>query len=652
MRRNQLGFSMLTISRSTFSRLQTCASGRNRLRPFFNAVNMSSYPAPPDFASRWNKLIEACLGGRLMPFLGAGVSIYANLGGDDRAPHYKDNMPATGILTAQILFNLQSSDKLPDLPTWAKAELERITGPINCPNKNPSFADAAQLFIDLHRDGEHGLFENGGPLDIRLFLSVQPTLAHRALAWLVRENLFSEVVTTNYDCALETAFAQSFGKHSAKNEIFHAISNHTDYREKSPRAQRSHEGASVPVLRVYKINGCARRYHDKRVRGDAKQTTQNLGPGFLVITDRHLQDFGRRQWAQDLFRDRFRSRQIVFSGFGAEEPQIRFTALRVIEEFAEAKEPTSPSTAGVDPHCFLQCFGSDLSASQLQIAKAACGHLGATPDPTPSIFTGSDLAEFSRSPANQGLSASLFWRRVHRDVAARLIERRLERCEFFSWLRERDHLRPLCYATAHGLRRRLRDAGTDAPSAWLAGFLELDPDVENTLRLMVLVSRARNPAAVCPSGYYEELDRGDSLPIKLLYLFHLLDLDANKAKVIDSGLWLPLHRPCPDGQPPTPPRWIFVTTRPPRQPPSPPVAGVRLATCLILCPTSNDPEERRPAFGNSSVVTWHFITLLECLSKVARDAHGQLASDSLRRALLDSHAPRPRPSFYESARHR
>lgn len=592
-----------------------------------------------------------------MPFLGAGVSIYANLGGNDRAPHYNEKMPATGILTEEILFHLQCCPKLPDLPLWAKAEFERITGPKSCPNKSPSFADAAQLFIDLHRLGEHGLYEDGGPLDIRLFLSVQPTLAHRALAWLVRENLFSEVVTTNYDCALETAFSQSFGNHGAEDEIFHAISNHTDYRGKSPRSQRSHEGASVPVLRVYKINGCARHYHHRRVPGDAKLTDEKLGPGFLVITDRHLQDFGRRQWAQDLFRDRFRSRQIVFSGFGAEEPQIRFTALRVIEEFAEPKEQVAPAPAGAAPHCFLQCFGADLSASQLQIAKAACSHSSGTPDPTPAIFTGGDLAEFSRSSSDKGLSASLFWRRVHRDVAARLIERRLERCEFFGWLRERDHLRPLSHATAHGLRQRLHDSRTGAPSAWLSGFLDLDPTVENTLRLMVLVwcaRQTRDAAAVCPSGYYEELDRGDSLPLKLLYLFHLLNLDANAAKITHFafGFWLQLHRPHEDGQLSAPPRWAFVTTRPPRRPPSPPVAGVRLATCLILCPTSNDPEERRPVFVNSAVITWHFVTLPECLSKVARAPRGQSASDALRHALLDSHAPRSRPSFYESARQR
>lgn len=612
---------------------------------------MSSSPATPAFSLRWDKLIEACLGGRLMPFLGAGVSIYATLGGNDRASHYGNKMPATGILTARILDGIKSR---PLPPAWAMTELARITGPKHKPNETPSFADAAQLFIDLHPQGEHGLYADGGPLDIRLFLSIQPTLAHRALAWLVRENLFSEVITTNYDCALENAFQESFGEASAAfNPIAHrpyrVICDHLNYRQHAATSQRLHEGAPTPVLRVYKINGCANHYHRHRVSGDAKETNEKLGPGFLVITDRHLQDFGRRQWAQDLFRDRFRSRKIVFSGFGAEEPQIRFTALRVIEEFAAQKN------TGSEPHCFLQVFEGTLGVAQLQIAKASSSAVGCVPDPGPSVFTKRDLAEFSPFSADVGLSAALFWQKLHRDVATRLIERRLERCEFFSWLRERDHLRPLSHATAHGLRQRVMDTGTGAPSAWLAGFLSLDPSVEHTLRLMVLAWRARqlgDSRRSCPSGYYEELDRGDSLPLKLLYLFHLLAIEANAVTVVHEafGFWLQLHRSTALDRPPTPPRWVFVTAHPPRLPPPPPDQSVRLATCLILCPSDTESETRRPSLQHRSVVSWYFITLPECLSKVACASFNRPLAECMKLSLLDSHDPCPRPSFYESTR--
>ena len=619
-----------------------------------------------EFEKRWRTLVDACLAGKLMPFLGAGVSICAKLDGKFRTPRYGSSMPKTNELTGKIIEDIE---KLPR-PDWAKAELDRMMGrndcKQDCPNRpSPSFADAAQLFIDLHPDGEHGLYSDGGPLDIRLFLSIQPTLAHRAVAWLVRENLFSEVITTNYDRALEAAFRESFDAGQAKDDVYHAISDHKAYRKRSPCAQRDHEGASVPVLRVYKINGCSELYQSRRGDGapgriNAKQIDTDLGgPGFLVITDRHLQDFGRRQWAQDLFRDRFRSRQIVFSGFGAEEPQIRFTALRVIEEFSISREdsPEKDTEAPPLPHCFLQCFDPDLKASQLQIAKAAAPPTGSAPNPGAAVFTKSDLSHFSPSPEDKGLTSSLFWQKLHRDVATRLIQRRLERCEFFSWLRERDHLRPLSRAIAHGLRQRIAHETPDEHSTWLAGFLGLDPHVEHTLRLMVLAWRVRQPvdaAAQCPSGYYEELDRGDSMPLKLLYLFHLLNLDADAAVFAGCayGFWLQLDRPRSDGQPPSLPRWVFVTSRPPRKPPEPPKPSPRLVTCLVLCPTSNDPEERRTALSEKSVATWHFITLPECLSKVARDSSERSLSDSLRIALLDSHAPRPRVSFYESVRRR
>lgn len=610
-----------------------------------------------EFEKRWKTLVDACLAGKLMPFLGAGVSIYAAL--EEHPKHvqemYGDCMPKTEKLTDKIVDGIEKQSRA----AWADAELKRIKE-----SQQPSFADAAQLFIDLHPDGEHGLYADGGPLDIRLFLSIQPTLAHRGIAWLVRENLFSEVITTNYDCALETAFRESFDAGQATDNVYHAISDHKAYRKRSPCAQRDHEGASIPVLRVYKINGCAERYDSARNncadKNAAQINTALGGPGFLVITDRHLQDFGRRQWAQDLFRDRFRSRQIVFSGFGAEEPQVRFTALRVIEEFSRREDsPEEDSEASPLPHCFLQCFDHDLKASQLQIANASSGRCRSDgkPNPTPSIFTGHDLGKFSPATDDNGLTAALFWQKLHRDVATRLIHRRLERCEFFSWLRERDHLRPLSRAIAHGLRQRIAHENPNEHSTWLAGFLGLDPRVEHTLRLMVLAWRVRQPvdaAAQCPSGYYEELDRGDSMPLKLLYLFHLLNLDADAAVFTGCayGFWLQLDRPRSDGQPTSLPRWVFVTSRPPRKPPEPPEPYPRLVTCLVLCPTSNAPEERRPALSGKSVATWHFITLPECLSKVARDSSGRSLSDALRIALLDCHARRPRVSFYESVRRR
>ena len=45
--------------------------------------------------------------------------------------------------------------------------------------------------------------------------------------------------------------------------------------------------------------------------------------------ERQLQNWRERKWARDLFNDCLRSRTLVFSGFGSEEPQVRHTALQI-----------------------------------------------------------------------------------------------------------------------------------------------------------------------------------------------------------------------------------------------------------------------------------------------------------------------------------
>lgn len=511
-------------------------------------------------------------------------------------------------------------------------ELERITGPQHSPNKNPSFADSAQLFIDLHPDGEHGLYANGGPLDIRLFLSIQPTPAHRALAWLVRENLFSEVVTTNYDCALETAFQESFGEPPSTFSLitYRSICDHVGYRKNAATSHRLHDNVPTPVLRVYKINGCARHYHPLRKLAD---------PGFLVITDRHLQDFGTRQWAHDLFRDRLRCRRIVFSGFGAEEPQVRFTALRVIEEFAQQ---TDASTG----HCFQQVYDSVLSAAQLQIAKACSSIAGQVPDPGSAVFTKNDLAEFSRSPADEGLSASLFWQKLHRDVVTRLIARRLERCLPYYWLREHDGRVPLSGRVVQSLRQKLAD-DSGAPSAWLRAFLEGDP----TLQLMRLAWHARLvavPAAPdAGRGHYEPLDQVDSLPMCLLYLFHFLGLGLDSVGFGPRacGFWLRL--PVSDAAPSDRRhRWVLVVRQRPVRFPEPPTREARIACCIIIGKDRAGRRNRRPVLYPYGGVTWRVLTLIDLIALAQSEPQHLPAETRFRRALLHGDTSARHPSLY------
>lgn len=557
------------------------------------------------FGQRWEALVDACLGGEILPFLGAGMSYGATLKGDLPA-RYGKTMPSTGQLVEAMLSDLKKAPLHP-LVDWADQELQRIdTLPVK------SFADAAQLFIDVHPQGEPGLYEKEAPLDMRLFLGISPLLGHRYIVWLVREGLFSEVISTNYDCALETAFEESFGATFPPNtHVSHAISDLAKYRSAAHDGQRLHHGVPTPVLRIYKINGCARAYlKDKR-------------EDFIVITDRHLQDFGQRQWAHDLFRDRFRSRKTVFSGFGAEEPQIRFTALRVIEEF-ELAEST-------DNHCFLHVFGSTLTASQLQIAKASVPPVAKRPNPWAAVFTGADKALFDEPAAAHGLSAAGFWRKLFNAVIPRLLERRLERCLVFAWLREHDGHLPLSLAVVHDLRKQMRD-GAD-PSPWLKAFLDI-PAASTSPLLMHLCWRLRqigDAGKPVPDGYYEECDRAESFPVMLLYLMQLLGCSANDAvlRADNIGFWLRFDVVFGAD---TTTRWILVSEQRPTRMPMPPQPDSRVAVCLTMRKETRS-EHRWTSLTEGLAVSWSQISFVELIAAVGRSPSPHSIVDRFRSAL-------------------
>jgi hypothetical protein len=584
-----------------------------------------------------------------MPFLGAGISYGAQLGGSALPKRYADKMPPTKMLTDSILSDLGQDPIRGNMSDWSRAEETRIRA-----QSLPSFADAAQLFIDLHPEKEAGLFAADGPLDIRIFLSLAPTSAHRYIAWLVREGLFSEVISTNYDCALENAYAASFGEDSSQTAVseleeskrrafFVAISNRDDYRNHANQSQSQRlNGIPTTVLRLYKINGCAANY------ADLTEEDRKRRSGLLVITERHLQDFGLRKWAEDLFRDRFRCRAVVFSGFGAEEPQVRFTALRVLEEFSDASAPTSPAVsyeAARPPHCFVQEYNSTLTASQLQIAKAAIRPPPISPDPLPAVF--------SKIGPNE------FWRDLYRGVVPRVIARRLERSLVFAWLREHDDKRrPVSLAIAHALRKKLF-AEPEAPapviSSWLGAFLSGD----TTLLLMELVWRARQSGSThgaTPVGYYEEFDRVDSIPVMVLYVFHLLGIEASSVTLgpCNLGFWfrLPVAEPN-NSELPTLFRWVLVTEQEPGRMPELPSGESRVAVCLVLRKNGAEPDKRRPAAAHTLAVTWRVIPLADLIATAARSAPvaslpGQFPAAHFCRVLLNGDFSNQRQSFYET----
>jgi len=192
------------------------------------------------------------------------------------------------------------------------------------------------------------LWEHGGPneestyaelvraLDIQEFVELDPTAAHFYLAFLAREGLITEVVTTNYDCNLERAYEATWPSQAPLSaSTACAIFDLTSFATNAARSSHWTPGADTAhPLKVYKINGCAAQL--KNEPGHAVD---------ILLTASQLQDWRARRWAADFFRTKVRTACIVTVGFGSDEPQVVHTLQQVLEEFSGIKPKGRPTLA-------------------------------------------------------------------------------------------------------------------------------------------------------------------------------------------------------------------------------------------------------------------------------------------------------------------
>ena len=285
-------------------------------------------------------LNEACAAleaGYLLPLLGAGVSMASSVGfeedmpAEDLQPH--NNMPKQ---LAQFL-----SDKLykqTPLAALLRSFLPGRCSPIE-ELRSLGLAKLAELYL---------LFDNETELcsllKISQFTRLQPTPAHRYIAYLVREGALNEVITTNYDTCLERAWLESKGQ-PAGDEFTHPIrkmqpddgsgwqvvTDHLEYSGINGNGAPSGVGG-MQRARLFKINGCALRLSDAKETAQAKKLAEAQR---IILTERQLQSFRKETWAREMFRDRLRHKKLLFSGFGSEEPQIRHTVLALLDELSD-----------------------------------------------------------------------------------------------------------------------------------------------------------------------------------------------------------------------------------------------------------------------------------------------------------------------------
>lgn len=421
-----------------------------------------------DFEQRFDRLLQAVIDGRVVPFVGAGFSSTAK---SRICEEFEPRVSYLNGLLKRFIEKKITSELEDEHPAY-----ESVKKLFHEASKCDSLGQLAEIAQWLSPNPKMVL----DAICVDLLGTLYPTDSHRYLAYLVREGLINEVITTNYDTCMETAYRRSFGQscdsqcrrhdntpgnhcgeghddgceyaRDQKCITFRVIHNLREYRKHGARlfdaCSRRH-----PVLRIYKINGCANEHSHCLCKSMAES------PGRILLTERELQNFGREAWARDLLRDRARSRSLLFIGFGSQEPQIRHTVLALMEEFHSATD--SRSTIAKNEEIllwqnapFLVAFSSTLSFPQLQILAGFVQAHRAQNNPRGfletcfgNVFTGSDLASFNLDGGERVLRADDFMRRLFQAVYGRLLE---------------------CYSAMGSLFFKWLERHTEIPATWRA----------------------------------------------------------------------------------------------------------------------------------------------------------------------------------------
>lgn len=360
-------------------------------------------------ADRMKCLINRLLNQMVVPFLGAGVSLNA-IHQDDLEELCKTNKMCAKIEKAidELVASKEYNNN--ELATWYHTQNQK-GNPIK-----ESLSKLSEVYLWLKGyDSENELVKL---LEIEKFAGLKPLTAHRYVAFLAREGLINEVITTNYDTCLEKAYSNTFGwdeeKIIGQGSPASVIHNLDTFRANAGRTTFTSKGKQGNFLKIYKINGCA------------EACKNGAMPRTILLTEAQLQDWRERQWARDLFRDRLRSRSFVFSGFGSEEPQIRHTAIQVMEEYGENitgeinefDDKNSSSNCWDLPNApFIAEYEPELSYYPMQIlqtyARAHCHNDNKEMNSNAwNAFTGKQSQYFSFTEAGK-LMADDFWMRVY-----------------------------------------------------------------------------------------------------------------------------------------------------------------------------------------------------------------------------------------------
>lgn len=378
---------------------------------------------------------------------------------------------------------------------------------INAAGKN-RLGDLSELYIWEFEKPEEGYKSLVELLGIESYKDLVPTDAHKYIARLARESLISEVITTNYDCNFEKAYNKlSKGKNSD------VITSLDDYRKLGG------EAGFINRLKVYKINGCAGKLVEKNNYDS------------ILLTERQLQKWRNRQWAADLFKDRLRSKSLLFVGFGSDEPQIHHTVQSVLDEYADDIENNSTHVLDTHTAPIVAIFEANPSFHQQQIVKTYALHHKLHPS------EGDEL--ILRNPQiGKTLGADHLWQLIYERVARTLIVEALRLSlnpEYSSFTSIVPFSQTIIHDALSSVERvKDKDYDTETPD-WIKVISRIaEEDCSDNCRYFT-IANALTYLRYGIGEVYEPISSNKSLVSEFLVVLFLLENKINSVIKADSG---------------------------------------------------------------------------------------------------------------------
>lgn len=360
---------------------------------------------------KFNRLIQRVIAGGVVPFLGAGLSM-------NSVDKDGTTIACTQTMTCAVCKELSNNKSRPQCPLLNNKCCPKPS--MDCGQKR-RLADTCEEYLWEEGDWE---FLIKRILGIHKFNQLTITKAHRYIAYLARESVIEEAITSNYDNSLERAYRESAAPDPCPDQTSLQLSISCLHNYKKIAGQK---GESPSPLKVYHVNGYVEDLNSNYSDGTSGCET-------IVLTERQLQNWGARQWSRDLLRDRLRYKNILFSGFGSPEPQVRQTVMDILGEFELAKTANmndGNSTTSSEPDIwkspnavFIHAY-EDLTFEQRQILSTYAKINQADPSKdwivnSGNCFTKKDTPLLSKRQSGN-LSADEFWEHIYKAVFWRLL---------------------------------------------------------------------------------------------------------------------------------------------------------------------------------------------------------------------------------------